>query len=206
MAWLQTRDGRAMDLDVPSPRAITLDEIAWSLAHLCRFVGQVRRGHYSVAEHAVHASYIVEESALDHSRRNNLPDDTWEGKTLLWLRQCALMHDAPEAWIGDIPAPLKWHIERRAPAVIRNLEQSLLDAVSMALGLPIEVNGIVKRADLVMLASEKAALMAEPPRPWVELPPPSAEAIGRIECWERLEAYERFLQRAEELGIREVGG
>src|ERR1051325_4550411 len=82
--WMQTFSGRRF---YPlSPRSDELDpaDIAHALSLLCRFAGHVER-FYSVAEHCVHLSYAVP------------PEDAL----------AALLHDATEAYVVDVPRPLK---------------------------------------------------------------------------------------------------
>ena len=79
-----TYTGKAFDLSNPSPDKICLDDIAHSLSQLCRFVGSTHR-FYSVAEHSLMVSHLVK------------PEN----------KHWALMHDAAEAYTGDVISPLK---------------------------------------------------------------------------------------------------
>jgi hypothetical protein len=83
--------GRYFPCD-PRVSEIHIADIAHGLANQCRFNGQTRR-FYSVAEHSVLASYIVP------------MEDRFE----------ALMHDAAEAYVGDMIRPLKMIPELRKP-------------------------------------------------------------------------------------------
>lgn len=102
MTWLLTYSGREFDLIDPQPDMIDLIDIAHGLANECRFSGQCRF-YYSVAQHSVLVS------------QNVPPEFAFE----------ALMHDASEAYLKDIPRPLKQllpdyrAIEQRVEAVIR---------------------------------------------------------------------------------------
>lgn len=68
---------------IGKPFAPNIETIAYALAHINRYTGHV--GTYSVAQHCVH----VAEKLPDH------------------LKLAGLLHDAPEAYIGDVSAPLK---------------------------------------------------------------------------------------------------
>lgn len=82
--WLQTHTGvHFYPLD-PRPEEIDITDIAHSLALQCRWAGHVKQ-HYSVAEHCVRVSRIVPK------------------EDALW----ALLHDAAEAYLIDLPRPLK---------------------------------------------------------------------------------------------------
>src|SRR2546423_12384970 len=80
---IMLHSGRLFDLANPEVSEITVEDIAHGLAHTCRYAGQCD-GFYSVAEHSVLVSQTVTHSKL-----------------------AALFHDAAEAFIGDMSAPLK---------------------------------------------------------------------------------------------------
>jgi hypothetical protein len=84
MTQIKLFSGTVVDLADPSFDRVTLLDVAHGLAHICRFTGHTRR-FYSVAEHSVHASYLVPAT----------------------LAADALLHDAHEALIGDVSSPLK---------------------------------------------------------------------------------------------------
>lgn len=155
--WIQTHSGRAFDLLDPQPDQIDIEDIAWALSHLCRFTGHSRRP-YSVAEHSVRVYAIV---AVAQGSGSNLAG------------RVALLHDASEAYLGDVSSPLK----RLLPAYVE-LEAKVQDAIHARFGMPptrelspalVEA---VRTADLIMLATERASLLSLPPRPWIDLPPP----------------------------------
>jgi hypothetical protein len=68
----------------PFPHEIQINDIAHSLSQICRFVGATRV-HYSVAQHSVLASELAPRGQ----------------------RLAALLHDASEAYLADIPRPIK---------------------------------------------------------------------------------------------------
>lgn len=138
MTYLCTVSGRQVDYLNPTADSIIISDIAQALAHTCRYSGHVHT-FYSVAQHSVFVSHIVpEEFALE-----------------------ALLHDASEAYCCDIPSPLKHllpdykRIENRFDFVIRE-----------KFGLPLLPSSIVKRADLIALATEKRDLYIDPHREW----------------------------------------
>ena len=178
-ATIQTASGRYVDLSAPSPRHIEIGDIAHALSNICRFGGHTRE-FYSVAQHSVMASRIVPpEHAL-----------------------AALLHDAAEAYVGDMVLPAKQMLPE-----FRTLEADVWQAVAVAFGLPEELPACVKRADLVMLATERRDLMAEQSTPWpvlegvTTLPdaitpwkPSDARALFVLRYWEikdRMLAAER---------------
>jgi len=125
------RSGAYFDFEDPHSSDFTIDDIAHGLAHICRFTGQCRQ-FYSVAEHSVHASRIV------------APELAFE----------ALMHDAPEAFIGDIAKPLKMLLPS-----YRRIEDLAERAVFQRYGLTSPLSPAVKEADRKMLRAEQAQAM-----------------------------------------------
>ena len=84
MSWIHTISGKRIDYKSVDPLQIDIEDIAISLGNQCRFNGHLHN-FYSVAEHSVHVSCLVD-------RR---------------LRLASLLHDASEAYLSDIPSPLK---------------------------------------------------------------------------------------------------
>ena len=89
----------------PNPEKILIEDVAHSLAHQCRFGGHVWR-FYSVAEHSVHVSNL------------------YPSEDVLW----GLLHDASEAYLVDLPRPLKLLPEF---ALYREAERRLQRAVAV---------------------------------------------------------------------------
>lgn len=92
--WVATSLGGMWSLQHPHPRDVTLPDIVAGLSRTCRYGGQLRRGvlFYSVAEH----SLLLTDWAIDNGLVRHRED------ALL-----ILMHDASEAYLGDVPSPLK---------------------------------------------------------------------------------------------------
>lgn len=151
---------------------VRMDDIIHALSNLCRFNGHTR-GFYSVAQHSVLALELA---------RNLFP-----GVTL--VHEWALMHDAAEAYIGDVPRPIKGLIPGLA-----EIERHILEVVGEALGLGVYPQLEIDHIDEVMLATERRDLLA--PAEWPNPPRASAAwSFGRIDCWAPLKA-EREMKRA----------
>jgi len=92
----------------PDPEKIKLEDIAHGLANVGRFAGQ-GKDFYSVARHSVHVSHEVE------ARGGSVE-----------VQRYALLHDATEAYLSDVPGPVKKslpgykHAEKRLDAVVVN--------------------------------------------------------------------------------------
>ena len=135
MNTIQTITGAYFFFDEPEKHDYPIQEIAHALSNLCRYTGHVRQ-FYSVAQHSVHVSEWVP----------------------MGMRMWALLHDASEAYLGDVASPLK----RLLPdykAIEHRVEQSIAASYGMPFPLPPEI----KRADLQMLVTEQSQLMPDGP-------------------------------------------
>ncbi len=172
-----THSGISFNLMEPDPDLIEIDDIAHALAYICRFTGHTRV-FYSVAEHSVRTSLcacVPQEHALE-----------------------ALLHDAAEAYIGDVSSPLKAQLHE-----YRNIEFRLEQAIRQRFGLPPKHAPCVKQADLTMLATEKRDLMPMHADDWALLQniTPLAEAItaplpAHIARWYFLDHFETLTNKA----------
>jgi hypothetical protein len=139
--WMQTFTGRAFYPLDPRPEDIDPVDIGHALSLICRYGGHVKR-FYSVAEHCALMSHAV------------APENA------LW----ALLHDATEAYVGDMVRPLK----RSMPAY-RAAEDHLMGVICERFDLPTACPAEVKVADTRILHDERDALMAPSRRPWTSL-------------------------------------
>lgn len=155
--------GRFYPLD-PLPEDVHIEDIAHALAHQCRFGGHCH-GFYSVAEHSVNVSLVVP------------PADALAG----------LMHDAAEAYVVDLPRPLKRSLDGYAQA-----ERYVQEAINKRYGLNSVLPASVKEADDSVLAAEAIWLMRDPS--WVG---GNYAAPAKIDvlCWSPTTARRLFLER-----------
>lgn len=123
--------GSYFDFEAPETSVFTINDIAHGLAMTCRFAGQCRR-FYSVAQHSVHVSENVPH---EHAYQ-------------------ALMHDASEAFVGDMAKPLKVMLPEYV-AIEKRVERAVFARFNVATPLP----PTVKEADIVMLVTEQHQLM-----------------------------------------------
>lgn len=132
-----TASGRYFDFTKPAPSAIALNDIATALSRICRFTGHTTK-FYSVAQHSVLVSHAVpEQYALQ-----------------------GLMHDASEAYLGDVSSPLKQLLPD-----YRDIEHRVEQAIRERYHLPATLDESVKFADLRLLVTERRDLMP-PPAPY----------------------------------------
>lgn len=173
---IQLHSGRMFDILNPDPERISIEDIATSLAKQCRYNGHCR-AFYSVAQHSDLVSRLVPER----------------------LALAGLLHDAAEAYIGDIVRPLKILLDDKSSGLIHDIEARVDHAIAVRFGVPVlfkSCRAAIKHADNVALATEKRDLMAPSECEWADLPDPS-DLMVLPWGWE--EARDRFLHRFQEL-------
>jgi uncharacterized protein len=177
--YLQTVSGKWVNPLDPDPEQFDIEDIARALGNLCRFGGHCR-AFYSVAQHSVIVSQLVEQRGGD-------TEDVF----------AALMHDAAEAYLGGMPHPLK---HRSAlGAAFKEAELELEAAIEAHFAIKADVPEI-KRADRALLATERRAFSAERWR-WPELE--GVEALDlELTAMGPEEATRAFLARYAELAAR----
>ena len=166
--WMQTyTGGRFYPID-PRPEEVIREDIAHALSLLCRYAGHIDR-FYSVAEHCVLMSEAVPpEHAL-----------------------AALLHDATEAYVVDVPRPLK-----RSLPEYRAVEDRVWLAIAVRFGVDPMLPAVVKKADTAILLTERAALFSRA-EPW-DLGVARLPVV--VTGWEPREAEARYLARLADLG------
>lgn len=177
--FIETFTGLRFAPLLPRHADIRIADIAHALSNQCRFSGHTRH-HYSVAEHSVRVAELV--ASWDY-----VPG------VVLW----ALLHDATEAFLVDLPTPLKAH-----PTIgkgYRRAEARLMGAVCKRFGLRRREPECVRKADAVLLATEVRDLMPAVPEHWANGKLREAPLEARIRPWapdvaedEFLRAYELF--------------
>lgn len=108
MVLSETVSGNIIDLLDPDPNKIDIWDIAISLCRECRWSGQTEEP-YTVAAHCMQGAWELES----------------EGANVA-TQMAFLLHDASEAYIGDIPSPLKTFLGEP----IRSLENKLLEKIN----------------------------------------------------------------------------
>jgi len=169
-AWIQTWSGIAFEPLNPRVEDVRVEDIAHSLSLICRFNGHCAR-HYSVAEHSLWAMCAewAEANAVAHHYETWRLEDALEA----FLNECEygdsspvsalelLCHDRSEAYLCDLPRPLK---QLKEAAFYIDAEHTVDDVTRQALHLPntivAEHDALVKVVDLRMLITEKRDLMS----------------------------------------------
>lgn len=163
--WYETASGKHINPLKPDPTRIDICDIAHALSHICRFGGH-SSCFYSVAQHSVLVSgFVSPENAL-----------------------LGLMHDAAEAYLGDVVRPLK-----RGLGKYSELETRWEDAIFSTFG----INGNhteVKEADNHVLSLEVKAFVRSRGKDWPDFRSPKMKHKIIIP-WTPEFARKKFLER-----------
>jgi uncharacterized protein len=163
--WMQVYSGARFYPMDPRPEDINPEDIAHALSMLCRYGGHVDR-FYSVAEHCVLMSEAVApEYAL-----------------------AALLHDATEAYVVDVPRPMKRYLSNYA-----DIEAGVWNAICLRFRVAGDLPAEVKDADNRILLTERDALMSRTVYQWAQdgLAPLPVIVTG----WAPAEAEARYRDR-----------
>jgi 5'-deoxynucleotidase YfbR-like HD superfamily hydrolase len=174
--FIQTLSGRRVNPFDPSPEDIDPADIATALSNLCRFGGH-SSSFYSVAQHSAIVADLLEQA----------------GATADEL-MAALLHDAAEAYLGDLPHPIKHRSELGAH--FKRAEKDLEAVIERRFELP-DAAARIKAIDRALLATERRRF-SRVAWNWPELEGVDALDI-EIEPWPPERAAREFLERYERI-------
>lgn len=179
MTWILTYTGKHFDLLDPQPDMVCIEDIAHSLSCQCRFVGHTEQ-FYSTAQHSVNV--MKEVYARDYST---------EKLTLIW----ALLHDSPEAYIGDWSSPLKRALSLSSSLELQTMETKIMLAIAHALGISVIISHTeikkIESVDRDLLVTEAAQLLNADTSEWNDCGKPIPTLSIRPLNW--LNARRHFL-------------
>lgn len=229
---IETVSGRQIDLMNPSVGDINIDDVAWGLSRQVRFAGHtITDIPYSVAQHSVHVANIVQAAVTPgtdlHNRYKQFTraceaelaltsalsseNAPWlacslEGNAGLFATFGGLLHDASEAYLIDLPSPVK-----RLPGISEaylQVEKTMMDKIHEAFNLPYHdkwprtkeaAEHIIHWADLYARALEAYHFMPSRGANWGMEKPSIAELHGFRQPIPSLQAYHEFIQKFNEL-------
>lgn len=173
--WIETRTGAKFWFSNPRSSDVMLEDVASALSKLCRYNGHVV-DFYSVAEHAcIMSDWVAAE--------------TWATPLDALI---ALHHDDAEAYISDVPRPLKHQLSR-----YKEIEAAVEEAVFSKLGLPSTLPSWLKVIDTRIIRDERAQAMSDSANAWFT---DSLEPLGvTLKFWGWKQARDEFLSRHEAL-------
>lgn len=143
--WMQTYSGQAFDYAPSGQRTISIIDIARSLSRLPRFLGHTQNGMISVAEHCVVMAQFLQDEG-DSTR----------------LQLLGLLHDAHEAYTGDLPKPFFEFLRSRYAVDLNayqaDVQRDILRALDIEPATAAELQRL-HEADLLLLAAERHLAM-----------------------------------------------
>lgn len=140
---MTTSSGLGFDLANPNAGSVTLSDISAGLSRIQRFGGQQRPDQtWSVADHSVFVGTLLAQEHTDHL-------------TIFY----GLLHDAHEAYIGDIVSPVKRALQiLGAGDAVARLAVNVQRAIHLYFGLqedpPARIQQAIERADMAALQME----------------------------------------------------
>lgn len=167
MSTIRTHSGLMVDLLNPDPDTICIDDIAWHLSHINRYTGATERP-YSVLEHSIN---VWRCSPNEHGL-------------------VALMHDTPEAYLGDVVSPLKKIIAN----LYKPMEENFWRVIAGKFGMPLEIPQAVDWVDKRMRLNEQRDLMGCAPVIDGRFPPIQDLTIPKMSLSSRLQMRRDFVK------------
>lgn len=172
--FIHTYTGRKFWPLDPVWQNVVIEDIAHALACTARFGGHTSK-FYSVGQHSVLASHIVS------------PE----------FAKWALLHDSPEAYLGDVPRPIKYTLGFDE---YREAEHRLMDVICLAFDLPNVEPREVKEADAALMVTEARDLMyVQADDEWLHGAQKAEPLPWAIVPWTPEQAEQEFLARWEEV-------
>jgi hypothetical protein len=156
---VETSTGKYLDMDNPTSDAIELEDIAHSLGNICRYNGHCLN-YYSVAEHAVFVSKRLER----------------KGYSKL-IQLAGLHHDDAEAFLGDIPRPLKPLLGIKYTELTDAVDKVIVEGLNLPFGPEAFHWAEVKAADDWSLFVEARHLLPSQGKGWLLQPTESRVVI-----------------------------
>lgn len=164
--WIETRKGNKVDVQNPHPDQFDIEDIAYALSNTCRFNGHCS-GFLSVAEHSVLVA-------------QRLPDE---------LKLAGLLHDAAEAYLGDIPSPIKQFLPD-----YKHMEKKFEAAIAEKFGVVFTQD--IKLADTDALFTEAHFLIPSQGKDWTFFQGPTQFKVNydlQPACLPPVYAYKLFM-------------
>lgn len=186
--WIEMLSGQPFWPLAPRVDEIHIEDGAHALSNLCRFNGHVET-FYSVAQHSVLVAEYVEKQLMEQRYWHPNPRS---------VVLAALMHDFSEAYLVDVPRPVKRQMldyiaaEKYLEAVIRD-----------RFNLTEDLAPLIKLADDTLLATEKRDLKPNGRKDWRLLYEPIARPY-MITSWTPEQARKRFLWKFNQLADRNL--
>lgn len=172
--WTETYTGIKFWALDPKEEEINIFDIAHALSQTCRFGGHCSK-FYSVAQHSILAAEEACKMGCD-----------------ITLQIAALFHDASEAYLCDIPRPIKPSLSN-----YKQIEENLMQCIFKYFNINVSYEDpIIKEIDNNLVCSEAKYLIKSKGKEWNI---PFTKHIEINEFWNCDRAEKEFIIRAFEL-------
>ena len=176
--WIQTfTGGQFWPLD-PRAEELDIEDIAVALSRDCRYAGHCKR-FYSVAEHSVLMTRVARLNGFN--KRD---------------QRTTLLHDASEAYLRDIPRPLKRGLQN-----YRDIEARLMEVIAERYEIDWPIPPHIKALDEAIGLDEVAQNMAPPAAAWTRNFESDKPLGVLLHCWLPDEAFVRFAGELQLVGL-----
>jgi len=167
--WVQSYTGKKIDLLDPQPKDISLIDIAWGVSGKVRYNCQSNQ-RYTVMEHSLLVYKFCIINPLE-----------------------GLFHDAAEAYLPDVPSPLK---NMDCFEEFRKIEDNLLKVIFDKYSLQYPLSNEVEYVDEKICSNEQPLFMPDPPESWqLRYPPFDLTPFPRLTEMEAAFAFLRICER-----------
>lgn len=202
--FINTATGIQFHMCNPSSLEVNITDIAVALSRAPRFAGHTSEP-WTVAEHCLLVTAILRHGGFNAK-----------------MQMAGLLHDAAEAYICDIPSPLKWAMEQMDGifCAYRQIEKKVEYAIDRALqpswlDAPDYARRTIKRADQIALRTEfpaffpqvkQAQWTVDGEEPFFQSPRVAIDALRVKLCMAKgLSVMETYLMTYDLLLAEEVG-
>jgi hypothetical protein len=176
--WIQTFTGRQFWPLDPRPEELDIEDIAVALSRDCRYAGHCKR-FFTVAEHSVHMTRVARSNG--YNKRD---------------QRTALLHDASEAYLRDIPRPLKRWLRG-----YREIEARLMEAIAERFEIDWPIPPYIKALDEAIGLDEVEQNMLPPPEAWARNFHSTKPLGVQLQYWPPDEAFKHFAAELQLVGL-----
>ena len=155
MSAVHTYSGLLFDITNPRPELVSVADIAYALARIPRWNGNTTE-YWTVADHSIWVAQHLREQGASRE-----------------MQLAGLLHDAHEAYVSDIPWPVKALFREVLDPVTERIDR----VIEKVFGLPAKIlrSPDIHSADMIAAATERRHLLKENPHwPWDPNYPPAA--------------------------------
>lgn len=178
MNLIKVSSGHYVDIINPDPNTLDIYTISSALSKICRFGGHCPK-YYSVAEHCIHSTQIGISEGYDNNALKTI-----------------FMHDASEAYIGDIVRPLKANLSQ-----YRKIEERINRAIEYAFNIKFDkFKNEIKNIDNILLKAEKRTMWPEDKNDW-GLENYKDYLFIKFKFWTPKQSEKKFLEIAKALEL-----